>query len=174
MIASKRSLLRKEFEIFLPFKNEGLSELITRYCHLLSEMDEYEVVVSESEKVLKLSDVLPDKWDNYIMILKQSATFSQLKVNDLIGKLQSKELEMKKKAKIKAQSTSMYQEPSLYMGSMDSYPNPGVSGPKVQTAFFSGNAGDTVSNMSGPEFSFNTSSMSYGSNANAHPSSEGP
>ena len=61
MIAGKQSLLRKEFEIFIPYKNESLSDLITRYCHLLSEMDEYCVNVSEAEKVMKLSDVLPKK-----------------------------------------------------------------------------------------------------------------
>ena len=89
MIAGKQSLLRKEFEIFIPYKNESLTDLITCYCHLLSEMDEYCVSISESEKVLKLSDVLPDKWDSYIMVLKQTMNFDLLTVNDLIGKLQN-------------------------------------------------------------------------------------
>ena len=70
MFAGKQSLLRKEFEIFMVCKNEGLSELITRYCHLLSEMDEYSVVISETDKVLKLADGLPQAWDSFIMVLK--------------------------------------------------------------------------------------------------------
>ena len=100
MIAGKQSLLRKEFEIFIPYKNDNLSDLITRYCHLLSEMDEYCVNVSESEKVLKLSDVLLDNLDSYIMILKQTMNFELLTVNDLICKLQAQDMNMRKKAKL--------------------------------------------------------------------------
>ena len=94
MFAGKQSLLRKEFEIFMAYKNESLNEMITRFCHLLSEMDEYSVEISESDKVLKLVDGLPQVWDSFIMVLKQTLTFECLTVTDLIGKLQAQELNM--------------------------------------------------------------------------------
>ena len=115
--------------------------------------------------MMKLSDVLPEKWDSYIMILKQTMNFELLTVNDLIRKLQAQDMNMRKKAKIKAQSTSLHQDPALYLGTKDSYSDSSVGGPKVQTAFFSGNsASDSQSNSNGPDFIFvnmNASTFGY-------------
>ena len=109
------------------------------------------------------------------MILKQTMNFELLSVNDLIGKLQAQDMNMHKKAKIKAQSTSLHQDPALYMGAKDSYADSSVSGPKVQTAFFSGNnASDLPSNLTGSDFCFNASATGFESNANTHSQQDGP
>ena len=99
MIAGKQSLLRKEFEIFMAYKNESLNDMITRFCHLLAEMDEYAVQITESDKVLKLADGLPQIWDSFIMVLKQTLKFESLTVTDLIGKLPAQEMNMRKRKK---------------------------------------------------------------------------
>ena len=40
---SKKQLLRKEFDMFMHFKNETLDQIISRFCHLLATMDDYEI-----------------------------------------------------------------------------------------------------------------------------------
>ena len=115
MVDGKKTMLRKEFEIFFSYKEESLGELITRYCHLLSEMDEYKVGKSEADKVLKLADSLPEAWDNFVMVLKQRGTFVDFTVTDLIGKLQAQELTVRQKQKMHSQAHSLVQDPNLYI-----------------------------------------------------------
>ena len=58
------------------------------------------------------------------------------------------------------------------MGAKDSYSDSSVGGPKVQTAFFSGNsASDSQSNSNGPDFIFanmNAGTSGYESNSSSH------
>ena len=42
---SRSNLLKREFEAFKFLKGETMTDLIARFSHLLSEMDEYDVVV---------------------------------------------------------------------------------------------------------------------------------
>ena len=121
MFVGKQSLLKKEFEIFYSYKGEGLNDVITRYCHLLSEMDEYKLGTMEKDKVLKLADGLPEAWDGFVLILKQRGTFGDYTVTDLIGKLQAHELTIRQKQKMHSQTNSLVQDPHLYMGGGDSF-----------------------------------------------------
>ena len=50
--------LRKEFENFSYVGNETLKELIPRYCHLLTELSNYEIQIPMSELVNKLTNIL--------------------------------------------------------------------------------------------------------------------
>ena len=84
-------------------------------------------------------------------------------------------MNMRKKAKIKAQSTSLHQDPALYMGAKDSYADSSVAGPKVQTAFFSrNNASHSPSNVNGSDFCFNASASGFEFNASNHSQQDGP
>ena len=108
------------------------------------------------------------------MVLKQSGTFVNFSVTDLIGKVQSQELTMRKKQKMHLQAQSMVQDPHLYMGGKDSFGDLTIedSGPKLQTAFYSGSGGPTSASnpTGGADFSYQpTGGNSYGSPPSAPP-----
>src|SRR4030095_14426124 len=84
----KAQAIKKEFESFVYIGNESLDELITRFYHLLSEMDQYKISVPSSEIVTCLVDALPPKWNAFVLILKQTPGFEELTLHELIQKLQ--------------------------------------------------------------------------------------
>ena len=55
----KAELLKKQFIVFKHLKGESLDELITRYYHLITELDSHGVTYEETEKVDKILDALP-------------------------------------------------------------------------------------------------------------------
>ncbi|XP_022007463.1 uncharacterized protein LOC110906666 [Helianthus annuus] len=64
MIKSKKSLLKKEFELFTSVPGETTKTLIERYCHLMRSMSRLEITKTPEEWVEKLADALPQKeWD---------------------------------------------------------------------------------------------------------------
>ena len=61
-------LLKKQFAVFKHMKNESLDEIITRYYHLMSELDNYDIDTFTNEEINdKLLDALPAKWDIYTL-----------------------------------------------------------------------------------------------------------
>ncbi|XP_076935100.1 uncharacterized protein LOC143601614 [Bidens hawaiensis] len=60
---SKSKLLKTQFSVFKGFKNESLDDIITRYYHLMTELNNYSLKYTEPEIVEKLLDALPPKWD---------------------------------------------------------------------------------------------------------------
>lgn len=67
--------LRKEFENFSYVGNETLKELIPRYCHLLTELSNYDIKIPMSELVDKFADSLPPYCNQHIEILKEKDAY---------------------------------------------------------------------------------------------------
>ncbi|XP_076937826.1 uncharacterized protein LOC143605691 [Bidens hawaiensis] len=59
---SKTKLLKTQFSFFKYMKNETLDDIITCYCHLMTELDNLDIKVEETEKVEILLDALSPKW----------------------------------------------------------------------------------------------------------------
>ncbi|XP_076941946.1 uncharacterized protein LOC143611657 [Bidens hawaiensis] len=66
---SKSKLLKTQFSVFKGFKNESLDDIITRYYHLMTELNNYSLKYTEPEIVEKLLDALPPKWDIYTILM---------------------------------------------------------------------------------------------------------
>ncbi|XP_076928315.1 uncharacterized protein LOC143592244 [Bidens hawaiensis] len=58
---SKSKLLKTQFSVFKYLKNESLDDIITRYYHLMTELNNYTIKYTEAEIVEKLLDALPPK-----------------------------------------------------------------------------------------------------------------
>ena len=117
--------------VFKYMKNETLDELITRFYHLMTELDSNNITYSDTEKSKKLLNALPPKWDLYSVMLKENASYSSWTLDEVIGKLRAYDLNMQQKET----SSDVAQNPSLYHGkkiSSTANPTGGV------TAFFSG------------------------------------
>src|ERR1043165_5254598 len=105
--------LKKEFENFSYVGNEILKELIPRYCHLLTELSNYDIIIPMSELVDKFADSLPQYWNQHIEVLKEKDAYQYWTINELIRKLENKELEEKRKAR----RSQFPQNPELYHAS---------------------------------------------------------
>ncbi|KAJ0683464.1 hypothetical protein HanPI659440_Chr16g0658571 [Helianthus annuus] len=93
---NKVDLLKKQFAVFKYMKHESLED--TRYYHLMSEMENYEIdCYSNVEKNDKLLDALPTKWDIYTLMIKGEADYETKELEEVAGKLRAYELNMKKK-----------------------------------------------------------------------------
>src|ERR1044071_3681341 len=102
--------LRKEFQNFSYVGNETLKELIPRYCHLLTELSNYDIKIPMPELVDKFANSLPPYWNQHIEVLKEKDVYQYWTINELIQKLENKELEEKRKAK----RSQFQQNPELY------------------------------------------------------------
>ena len=91
--------LRKEFENFSCVGNETLKELIPRYCHLLTELSNYDIKIHMSELVDKFANALPPYWNQHIEVLKEKDAYQYWTINELIQKLENKDLEEKRKSR---------------------------------------------------------------------------
>src|ERR1044071_3056639 len=105
--------LRKEFQNFSYVGNETLKELIPQYCYLLTELSNYDIKIPMSELVDKFADALPPFWNQHIEVLKEKDAYQYWTINELIQKLENKELEEKRKAR-RSQSP---ENPELYHAS---------------------------------------------------------
>ena len=87
----------------------------------------------------KLLDALPSKWEMRVMLLKENEEMSTWSLEDIIGKLQAYNMDMKKKVAGKVQ----VQDPSLYSDMTNKDSNVGI-------AFFSGpdSSNEVKQNMS--------------------------
>ncbi|KAD3640411.1 hypothetical protein E3N88_29634 [Mikania micrantha] len=63
---SKRTLLKKQLEVFKCLDNKTFQELVTRYTLLLSELSNLDYEVSLEEQNDKLLDALPSSWETYV------------------------------------------------------------------------------------------------------------
>ncbi|KAJ0541144.1 putative RNA-directed DNA polymerase [Helianthus annuus] len=110
---NKIDLLKKQFAVFKYMKHESLEDVITRYYHLMSEMDNYEIdCYSDVEKNDKLLDALPTKWDIYTLMIKGEADYETKELEEVVGKLRAYELSMKKKDT----GYDQVQDPAVYNG----------------------------------------------------------
>ncbi|KAJ0611750.1 hypothetical protein HanHA300_Chr01g0019281 [Helianthus annuus] len=152
MIKSKKSLLKKELELFTSVPGETTKTLIERYCHLVRSMSRLEITKTPEEWVEKLADALPQKeWGTYLMILKNSGKYSRLSIAQFIEKLEGQDLEQQKIARMN-NSSGQQDIKMYYKGNVQSV----EASPKIQTAFSVENSSGSVN-----QSSVNTSSFSY-------------
>ncbi|KAI3773930.1 hypothetical protein L1987_48469 [Smallanthus sonchifolius] len=153
---SRKELLKKQFLVFKYFQNESLDNLATRFYHLLSELSSASVVYGTEEINDKFLEALPSKFDVYTVLIKENVKYKTMSLEEALGKIQSHDLNMKKK------ETNMehIQDPSMYFAKSSGKTGVGV-------AFISGDTQDVshdhcsgISSHSG--FSANTTSSSSG------------
>ncbi|KAF5804708.1 putative transcription factor interactor and regulator CCHC(Zn) family [Helianthus annuus] len=97
MIKSKKSLLKKEFDLFISLPGEDTKKLIERYCHLVRSMSLLSINKEREEWVDKLADALPQKeWGTYLMILKNTGEYDGLTISEFIEKIEGQYLEQQK------------------------------------------------------------------------------
>ncbi|KAJ0511885.1 hypothetical protein HanIR_Chr11g0557051 [Helianthus annuus] len=95
----RHDLLKKEFEGFLFMENEILSDITTRFYHLLSEMYSYKVNVSPHEIVMRFADALPPKWSQFIELLKYTGVLDVISIYEFVQKIENKNEEEIRKSK---------------------------------------------------------------------------
>ena len=108
-------------------KNESLDELISRFSQQICELKELGVEYDNIDINEKLLDSLPSNWEMRVMMLKENEEMPTLSLEDIIGKLQAYNMDMKRKAAGKVQ----VQDPSLYSDAINKDTTGGI-------AFFSG------------------------------------
>ncbi|KAJ0436779.1 hypothetical protein HanHA300_Chr16g0594511 [Helianthus annuus] len=93
-------------------ERESLGDLTSRYYHLLTELNNFGVVVTPEEVVIKFVDALPAQWNGFLEILKYNGTLSTTNINDFIQLLENKDQEEIRKAK----RIPVPQNPDMYYG----------------------------------------------------------
>ncbi|KAJ0533614.1 putative transcription factor interactor and regulator CCHC(Zn) family [Helianthus annuus] len=132
MIKNKKSLLKKEFDLFRGLRSENTKQIIERYCNLLKNMSRLNINKDKDELIEKLADALPhDEWGTYLMMLKNKPGFNELTLSEFIKQLEAQEMEQRKIARM-----------TNYDGEQDFglYYKNGISvktniSPKIETAF---------------------------------------
>ncbi|KAJ0496278.1 hypothetical protein HanHA89_Chr13g0497861 [Helianthus annuus] len=85
MIKNKKSLLKKEFDLFRGLKNESTKQVIERYCNLLVNMRRVSINKDNEELIEKLADALPhETWGTYLMMLRNKKGFNNLTLSKFI------------------------------------------------------------------------------------------
>ncbi|KAJ0846926.1 hypothetical protein HanRHA438_Chr15g0730411 [Helianthus annuus] len=88
MIKNKKSLLKKEFDLFRGLKTESTKQIIERYCNLLVSMRRVSITKDNEELIEKLADALPhETWGTYLMMLRNKKGFNNLTLSKFIEKL---------------------------------------------------------------------------------------
>ncbi|KAF5757572.1 putative transcription factor interactor and regulator CCHC(Zn) family [Helianthus annuus] len=140
MVKNKKSLLKKEFDLFRGLKNESTKQIINRYCNLLL--------------IEKLADALPhETWGTYLMILRNKKGFSNLALSKFIEKIEAQEIEQRKISRMKdfdgEQDIGLYYKAGLNDKSTN-------LSPKIETAFNAKNSSGSSSKGSNSNTSFSS------------------
>ncbi|KAI3802078.1 hypothetical protein L1987_30203 [Smallanthus sonchifolius] len=94
---SRKELLKKQFLVFKHFQNESLDDLATRFYHLISELASASVVYETEEINDKFLEALPSKFDVYTVLIKENIKYKTMSLEEVLGKIQSHDMNMKKK-----------------------------------------------------------------------------
>ncbi|KAF5757965.1 hypothetical protein HanXRQr2_Chr16g0723931 [Helianthus annuus] len=153
---TRHDLLKREFESFQFMENETLSDMTTRFYHLISEMYSYGVLATQQEMVARFADALPPKWSSFIELLKLTGTLDTLSIYEFIQKLEHKNDEEIRKAKRipVPQNNDMYLAGFNHTASSSS-----AQQPKLQTTFMS-NTSSSPFPQSAPPSAFDPKSVS--------------
>ncbi|KAJ0811580.1 hypothetical protein HanPSC8_Chr17g0752261 [Helianthus annuus] len=132
MIKNKKSLLKKEFDLFRGLKTENTKQIIERYCNLLVNMKKVSITKDNEELIEKLADALPyETWGTYLMMLRNKKGFNNLTLSKFIEKLEAQEMEQRKISRMKVfdgeQDIGLY-----YKAGLNEKTN---MSPKAETAF---------------------------------------
>ncbi|KAF5767614.1 putative transcription factor interactor and regulator CCHC(Zn) family [Helianthus annuus] len=154
MIKNKKSLLKKEFDLFRGLKNESTKQIIERYCSLLVNMKRACIIKENEELIEKLADALPhETWGTYLMMLRNKKGFNNLTLSKFIEKIEAQEMEQIKISRMKVfdgeQDISLYYKAGLN----DKTTN---MSPKVETAFNAKNSSGSSSKGSNSKTSFSS------------------
>ncbi|KAF5771922.1 putative transcription factor interactor and regulator CCHC(Zn) family [Helianthus annuus] len=133
MVKNKKSLLKKEFDLFRGLKNESTKQIIERYCNLLANMRRLSIEKDNEELIEKLADALPHQtWGTYLMMLRNKKGFNTLTLSKFIEKLEAQEMEQRKIIRMK--DFDGEQDIGLYYKAGLNEKTTNLS-PKVETAF---------------------------------------
>ncbi|KAF5810291.1 hypothetical protein HanXRQr2_Chr04g0167701 [Helianthus annuus] len=132
MIKNKKSLMRKEFDLFRGLRTESTKQIIERYCNLIVNMKRLSITKDNEELIEKLADALPhETWGAYLMMLRNKKDFGNLTLGKFIEKLEAQEMEQRKISRMKdfdgEQDIGLY-----YKGGINDKTN---MSPKIKTAF---------------------------------------
>ncbi|KAM0058716.1 putative transcription factor interactor and regulator CCHC(Zn) family [Helianthus debilis subsp. tardiflorus] len=165
MVKSKKSLLKKEFDLFLGLKNGSTREIIERYCNLLANMKRLSIEKCNDELIEKLADALPyETWGTYLMMLRNKKGFRNLTLIKFIEKIEVQEMEQRKVIRMKdfdgEQDIGLY-----YKAGVNEKKSSNLS-PKVETTYSAKNSSGSPSSGSNSKTSF-TSFPSFDPNISA-------
>ncbi|KAJ0446513.1 putative transcription factor interactor and regulator CCHC(Zn) family [Helianthus annuus] len=138
IVKNKKKLLRREFDLFSCMKNESVCSMLERFGHLKMELTRHGISYDEDLMVDKLFDSLPNdqEWQYFALMLKNTIKPEELKIDLLIERLESHELELKRS---KVNIPSHQQNVELYYRSHI----PQAGSPKTA---FSAESSNTVNN----------------------------
>ncbi|KAJ0918596.1 putative transcription factor interactor and regulator CCHC(Zn) family [Helianthus annuus] len=164
MIKSKKSLLKKEFDLFHQRKNESTKELIERYCNLLASMKRLSIQKSNEELIEKLADALPyESWGTYLLMLRNKKGFNSLTLSKFIEKIEAYEMEQRKVIRMRdfdgEQDVGLYYKAGVNEKSSN-------SSPKIVTGMSAKSVSESPSSGSSSKTSF-TSFSSFDPNISA-------
>ncbi|KAM0066766.1 putative transcription factor interactor and regulator CCHC(Zn) family [Helianthus debilis subsp. tardiflorus] len=133
MFKNKKSLMKKEFDLFRGLKSENTKQIIERYCNLVRNMSKLGIKKDTDELIEKLADTLPhETWGAFLMMLRNNRKeYKKLTLGEFIKHLEAQEMEQRKIARMKNYDGE--QDIGLYFKS-------GVTkktnvSPKVETAY---------------------------------------
>jgi len=88
---------QKDFNSFMGLRNEKIADLTNRFLTVTSNLKKYDEDLTTEEQVTKLLDSLSPEWSLQVRMLKQERRFSEYKLMDVINKLKSFELDIKRR-----------------------------------------------------------------------------
>ncbi|KAJ0795325.1 putative transcription factor interactor and regulator CCHC(Zn) family [Helianthus annuus] len=133
MIKNKKSLLKKEFDLFRGLNSESTKQIIERYCNLVMNIKRVSITKDNEELIEKLADALPhETWGTYLTMLRNKKGFNTLTLSKFIEKLEAQEMEQRKISRMK--DFDGEQDIDIYYKGGISNKTTNMS-PKVETAF---------------------------------------
>ncbi|KAK1421715.1 hypothetical protein QVD17_24269 [Tagetes erecta] len=93
----RKAQAEKEFNSFVGYSQENLTDITNRFLSVSSNLKKYDDKLGNHEQVAKLLDSLPPQWSLQIKLLKQERNFPDYKLMDVINKLKSFDLDVKRR-----------------------------------------------------------------------------
>ncbi|KAK1421751.1 hypothetical protein QVD17_24349 [Tagetes erecta] len=93
----RKAQAEKEFNSFVGYSQESLTDITNRFLSVSSNLKKYDETLGNHEQVTKLLDSLPPQWSFQIKLLKQERNFHDFKLMDVINKLKSFDLDVKRR-----------------------------------------------------------------------------
>ncbi|KAK9078901.1 hypothetical protein SSX86_002960 [Deinandra increscens subsp. villosa] len=73
---TRKKVLKKEFDNFGLCENGKITDLIARFSHLINKLDIVGVKKEDDELKEKFLEALPEKWENFVMMLSNDPNYS--------------------------------------------------------------------------------------------------
>ncbi|KAM0030964.1 putative transcription factor interactor and regulator CCHC(Zn) family [Helianthus debilis subsp. tardiflorus] len=108
----RHDLHKKEFDGFACLDKESLGDMTSRFYHLLTELNNLGVAITQTEVVKKFADALPPQWNSFLEILKYNGVMATANINDFVQLLENKDQE----ETLKAKRVPVPQNPEMYYG----------------------------------------------------------